>query len=151
MSLQRRKPALSPEIQSLSEQLLPLQSNPVQDVDTYLRCTLARLCLGTNSMDNALPTPNTAADFPLPTGSTPDRPTVARWEPLAVGLHLSVAFLQAYRRRIDDSQSADAVFMDGPRVPAVLPTAAPPPPPPPPPPKRPSDMNGSASPGSARS
>ena len=108
---------------SLLEQLLPLQSNPVQDVDTYLRCTLARLRLGTNSTDNALPTPNTAADVPLPTGSTPDRPTIAQWEPLAVGLHLSVAFLPVYRRRIADSQSADAVFMDGSRMAAVLPTA----------------------------
>jgi len=124
LSLQRREPTLSPEIQSLSHQLLPLQSNPLQDIRTYLQCTRELLQLGTTGSDTDTTTikittgsSSTVVPNALVTGS------VARWEPLAVGLHMSISFFEAYRQRIDHSSSG-GVFMDGPRVPAMRPTTS---------------------------
>lgn len=96
-SLQRRTPKLSSKVISFATTLLTSRfSDPA-----FLKCTEGLLEVGTN-------------------GEEDNEHSKPRWEPLAVGFHLTASFLQHATAlyRSDDSSTSD-IYMEGPRVPTV--------------------------------
>jgi hypothetical protein len=95
-SLVRRTPKLSDAVKSIATTLLQTQiSDPA-----FLKCTKDLLQIGTDGEENEHTNP--------------------RWEPLAVGFHLTASYLQhVIALYQNDASKTSDVYMDGPRVPTM--------------------------------
>ena len=95
-SLERRTPKLSEKVKSLATNLL---STEISD-PAFLQHTTSLLQIGTDGEDDEHKRP--------------------RWEPLAVGLHLTASYLQyVISFYQNDASKTTDVYMDGPRVPTM--------------------------------
>jgi len=102
-SLDRRTPALSDAVKTLAANLL---QTDISD-SAYLENTKELLRIGTTGGDD---------DKDKDDNQNP------RWEPLAVGFHLTASYLQhviALYKKEGNASLASDVYMDGPRVPTV--------------------------------
>jgi hypothetical protein len=130
-SLQRRKPSLSAKTQAIGSALLPLitQTNNIQSKEALTpshskllrHSILDLLSIGSDGDTEE------EADVTC-TSAEEKREQRIRWEPLAVGFHLSAVYLehlvsvntQSLARPDDEPK----VYMDGPRVPSLVTHAA---------------------------
>ena len=95
-SLERRTPHLSDAVKSLAKTLL---HTDICD-SSYLKCTKDVLQIGTDGEDGEHASP--------------------RWEPLAVGFHLTASYLHHITAvYYNDASKTSDVYMDGPRVPSM--------------------------------
>ena len=98
-SLQRRQPSLSPPTLEAAEKLLDhVSKSSIDNPASFIKHTTTLLQIGSNG---------------------------DRWEPLAVGLHLTSFYLEklssSYVKEHASGEGGDGnvVFMDGPRVPSI--------------------------------
>ena len=116
-SLIRRTPPLSPKIISLATALQTVYPNPLNP--EFVTSTIELLRIGTDGgepLESAASTAASTAEEEK--GSTGTKETL-RWEPLAVGFHLTISYLQSATAFYQNGKSdgEDDVYMDGPRVP----------------------------------
>jgi hypothetical protein len=118
-SIQRRNPPLSQKVIQLANQLNDIRDEQIIFQPYFVSGTIELLQIGTDGDNESSDETNENAVH------TKKR---LRWEPLAVGFHLTASFLQratAFYHKSnasdddDDRGDESAVYMDGPRVPTI--------------------------------
>ena len=145
-SLQRRKPSLSPKVVTLANTLQSIHksttntktsalTNPIFNPQ-YVKCTTDLLRIGTvgegeeeeEQSDSKIVDTDAPIQAQRQESSTHEsKALLLRWEPLAVGLHLTATYLQNATSFYcnNNGSNQNVVYMDGPRVPSIAPSQTP--------------------------